>query len=349
MATIADVARLAGVGVGTVSRVINRRGAVSDSTRARVQDAITQLEYQPSPLARGLSLGRSSTIAVIVPFLTTISVFERIRGVVEVLSGSGFDPVLHHVETTEQRDAVLTGLAHRDRAAGAIAVSLVPSCEHVARFKEAGVPLVLLDAEADGVPSVYIDDVAGGRMATRHLVELGHELIAFAGDLEEWPDGEESSAPAFYRGPPAVSASAARRAGYEEALAEGWRAVRPDYVRLGSYSREVAGSLTRELLGLAEPPTAVFAASDTQAMGVLEAARDIGMRVPDDLSVVGFDDVEVARYVGLTTVRQPLVESGARSAELALRLIAGETGGVELYQELPLELVLRDTTRPPSH
>jgi DNA-binding LacI/PurR family transcriptional regulator len=177
-----------------------------------------------------------------------------------------------------------------------------------------------------------VDDVEGGDLATRYLLELGHRRIAFMGDK---PSDQ-------FR----FDSSRDRTIGYERALARAGLAVRPEYVPEGTQSRHVARSIAEELLQLPEPPTAVFAASDTQALGVLEAARALGVGVPDELSVIGFDDIEIASYVGLTTIRQPLFESGRRGAELLLRALAGEPGSARV-ETLPLELIVRGTTRPP--
>jgi DNA-binding LacI/PurR family transcriptional regulator len=177
-----------------------------------------------------------------------------------------------------------------------------------------------------------IDDAAGGRMATEHLIELGHERIAFVGDLNDEGLG--------------FVASRRRLEGYCDALADAGIPVREELHRFGPHGRRVAHRLTRELLSLDDPPTAVFAASDTQALGVLEAAGIEGVGVPEDLSLVGFDDLEVAPYVGLTTVAQPLYESGRRGLERLLDAVDGETGG-ELLEQLELELAVRRTTAPP--
>jgi DNA-binding LacI/PurR family transcriptional regulator len=167
-------------------------------------------------------------------------------------------------------------------------------------------------------------------MATRHLIDLGHRRIGFMGDTP----------PEFRFG-----WSRDRTRGYERALERAEIELRQEYVREGTRSVHVARSIATELLQLPDPPTAIFAASDTQALGVLDAARLLGIRVPEELSVVGFDDIEVAAYVGLTTVRQPLFESGRRGAELLLRALSGRP--VEAHAELlPLELVARVTTGP---
>ena len=177
-----------------------------------------------------------------------------------------------------------------------------------------------------------IDDVRGGELATSHLVELGHRLIAFVGDKP--PD------------PFRFASSRDRTLGYERALADAGIEQRPEFVREGTQSHQVARGIAIDLLRLPQRPTAVFAASDAQALGVLEAARILGIRVPEELSVVGFDDVEVAALVGLTTVRQPLFESGRHGAELLLQSLGG-TPPASHVKTLPVELVVRSTTAPP--
>lgn len=334
MVTIADVAAHAGVGAGTVSRVLNDSPRVSESTRARVLAAIEQLDYRPNPLARGLSRGRCQTLGVVVPFFTHASAVERLRGVVAALDGSRYDLVLFNVESPVHRDEHFATLNRRDRADGLLVVSLPPPPTSLRRLAAAGVPVVLLDSRGPGVPAVVTDDVDGGRIATRHLIDLGHERIAFLGDDPGNPLGFVSSA--------------AREAGYRETMAAAGLGVGPGHVLHGPHVRGVARDLAAELLSGPERPTAVFAASDTQALGVLEAARAVELRVPGDLSVVGFDDVEVSSYAGLTTVRQPLFQSGHRAAELLLESLAADEPLGESEEQLDLELVVRSTTGPPD-
>ena len=179
-----------------------------------------------------------------------------------------------------------------------------------------------------------IDDVRGGELATSHLIELGHRRIAFIGDKPPDP----------YR----FASSRDRTRGYERALAQAGIEPRPEYVREGTQSHQVARSIAIDLLRLPQRPTAVFAASDAQALGVLEAARILGIRVPEELSVVGFDDVEVAAYIGLTTVRQPLFESGRRGAELLLQMLADDDPPDKpSTEQLDVEVVVRTTTAAP--
>lgn len=332
MATIVDVAARAGVGVGTVSRVLNNSPLVSDKTRERVMAVIDELDYRPSQMARNLSLGRTLTVGVIVPFLTQASVVERIRGIVATLRTTPYDLVLFTVETPAQREEQFRNLA-RNRVDGLISVSLAPGDQEVERFRRAGVPVVLVNARHEALPRILSDDVAGGELATRHLIELGHERIAFVGEPPIDPYG--------------VGWSASRQMGYQRAMEAAGLPLPAHYQRLGPAGRRVAHRLTQELLRLGEPPTAVFCASDSQALAVMEAAEQAGVEVPTHLSVIGFDDVDVSKYVGLTTVRQPLFESGRRGALLLLEAL--QVDALEPYEELlPLELALRKTTGPPK-
>ncbi len=329
MATIVEVARHAGVGVATVSRVLNGSPAVRDETRRRVLVAISELGYAPNPADRALSTGRSQSIGVVAPFFTSPSVIERLRGVSHVLNGAGYRLVLFDVERPGQDSEAFRKLP--GGLDGLLSISLCPADTDLARFEAARMPVVLVDHPHDRVPAVHTDDLAGGRLATEHLLELGHRRIAFIGDVEH-----------NYHG---FTSSARRRAGYEQAHAAAGLAVIPELVRRASHGREPAIESVLELLGLAEPPTAVFAASDTQALGVLEAAEALGKEVPHELAVVGYDDIELARYAGLTTVAQPLRESGARGAALLLAALEGAADG---GTQLPVELVIRSTTAEPG-
>jgi DNA-binding LacI/PurR family transcriptional regulator len=332
--TIADVAAHAGVGAGTVSRVLNDSPRVSDRTRARVLAAIEVLDYRPNPLARGLSRGRCQTLGVVVPFFTHASAIERLRGVAAALDGSRYDLVLFNVESPVHRDEHFANLTRRDRADGLLIMSLPPPPRSLARLAEAGVPVVLLDTTGRGVPAVVTDDVEGGRLATRHLLALGHERIAFIGDDPDNPLG--------------FTAGTSREAGYRETMADAGVKVPAGYVCHGPHVRAVARRLTEALLARRDRPTAVFASSDVQALGVLEAALAAGLDVPGDVSVVGFDDVEVSGYSGLTTVRQPLFESGKVAARILLDALENGHLPEPGERRLPLELVERSTTAPPS-
>ena len=310
---------------------------MSPATRARVLSSIAALDYRPSRLARSLSRGRSQTVGVVVPFFTQASAIERLRGVVAAMGPVPHDLVLFNVESPGHLDEHFLSLTRRDRADGLLVMSVPPPPDHLAGLTKAGVPVVLIDAAGAGVPSVVVDDVEGGRIATRHLVDLGHRRIAFLGDDPANPFG--------------FTSSARRQQGYDEVLQEA--GIRPDgsLVRYGPHDRLIAAQLAAELLSRPRRrrPTAVFASSDMQALGVLEAARNAGLDVPRDVSVVGFDDVELSAYAGLTTVHQPLFDSGHRGASILLEALRGEGLPDAGRHELHIHLVERSTTAKRAH
>ena len=339
MATVTnrDVAKRAGVGIATVSRVLNDSPLVSVETRHRVQTAIADLDYSPSAVARRLSRGKSMAVAVIAPFFTRRSYVERLQGIENVLSTAGYDLILYNVETVARRDECLRAVPRGERLDGLLIVSLTPDDDEVRQFASLGVPAVLIDAYHPALPTVRIDDVAGARTAVQHLIDLGHRRIAYIGETLD-------------QNPLNFQPIGDRYQGYRHTLDEAGIPYCPEYHRQGKYGWREALHMTHELLDLPEPPTAIFAYSDTMAFGVLEAAQQRGVDVPGRLSVIGFDDVEIAQYFRLTTVRQPLHESGARGAELLLEGMDSDdeptaVGPRHIVQ--PTELVARSTTGPP--
>ena len=335
-ATIADVAAASGVGVGTVSRVINGAANVREATRASVLKVIEQLGYRPSHLAASLSRGTPRVVAIVVPHLTRPSTVMRLAGALSVLDEQGYDTVVCNVDTAQQRDHHLAALTSRHRADGVIVVSLRLSGAQLSAFRRAGVPLVTIDVAASGVPQTLTDDVAGGRLAAGHLLALGHRRIGFVGDTMRGAAATSRIGLGFV-------ASQHRLRGYRQALAAAGAGHDPKLVRRGPHGPANAEALAAELLVLPDPPSAIFAASDTQAMGVLAAAERYGAAVPGDLSVIGFDDIESAALLGLSTVRQPLAESGAEAAGRLCALLRGERVS-PLRQQLALEVVQRSTT-----
>jgi LacI family transcriptional regulator len=291
-----------------------------------------ELGYRPSSTARNLSLGRTLTLGVIAPFFTSPSVVERLRGIDDVVGESDYDLTLFNIETLEHRRAALRRFARRTRVDGVIVISLPLTPGEIRALRRDGLPTVCVDVANSPLPYVAIDDVEGGAIATRHLLAAGHTSVAFVGDVEDVAFG--------------FASSDRRLEGCRRALGEAGVALPAPYVKRGPFGRESAGRLARQLLALRRRPTAVFAASDVQAFGVLDAAARAGLAVPEDLSVVGFDDIELAAAIGLTTVRQPLRESGQRGA----RMLLGAIEGRALPQEqLPkLAVVTRRTVGPPA-
>lgn len=333
MATIHEVARRAGVGVATVSRVVNNTGQVREETRRRVLAAVAELGFRPNRTARGLARRRLATVAALVPFVTHPSAVARVQGMVEASRDLGMPVSLFDVELPEHQREHLRGLTADLRPEGLVIVSLHPTDEEREWLRAAALRPVFVDVELAGFSTVVIDDEAGGALATRHLLELGHRRIGFIGDLEREQDRF------------GFRASPLRHRGYLRVLAEAGVTREPAYERTGPHDRKVARRHAYQLLGLDPRPSAIFAASDTQAVGVLEAARERGLRIPADLSVIGFDDVELAGSARLTTIRQPLVESGRQAAHL----VEAERADPDRPPQrvvLDIELVVRDTTGP---
>jgi LacI family transcriptional regulator len=334
-ATIGDVARRAGVGVGTVSRVLNNRPKVGSETRARVMAAIAELDYVPSATARQLSLRRTNTIAVVSLHIVIPSVIERIHGIEQSLTAAGLDLIIRNVETIERRNQAVREIARTDRIDGAILLSLAPAEDELTQFRRSQLPVVLIDAHHRSVPRVVCDDVEGGRLVARHLLEFGHTRIGFVGD---------PPSPAL-----GVQSSRMRLRGVVETLREHGLDIAAEHIVEGEHSRAGGRNSARVILERPDPPTAIVAANDTLAFGVLAAAREQGLDVPRELSVVGYDDIDAADLVQLTTVHQPLKESGTEAVRRLLAILDGTDSG-PLRSVLPVHLVERHTTGPvPEH
>jgi LacI family transcriptional regulator len=330
--TIRDVAREAGVGLGTVSRVLGGHPHVGDETRQRVTAAIERLGYHPSTSARALSRGRTHTIEVIVPLLTRYYYFEVLRGVLVVVANTDYCLNIRVLERPTDREQAFVQVDRRGHPDGLLLVRVRPSGDLVARLARAGVPAVLVDAPYPDLPDVGADHRAAAMMMMEHLLSLGHRRVALA----DRPDD-----------PFDASVLRARRQGYRDALARAGIRHRSEYEQPAEWSAEGGAAALDALLALTEPPTAVFAGSDTQAIGVLERARQRGLTVPGDLAVCGYGDIELARYLGLTTVRVPMRAMGERATASLLEAIE-HRGGTPTQVRLPAELVVRSTCGAPT-
>jgi LacI family transcriptional regulator len=330
--TIHDVAKRAGVGIGTVSSVINNSRPVHEVTRQKVLAAITELDFVPNSSGRRLSMGKTHTIGVVMPFFTTISQVERLRGVMSVIAGSDYDINLFAVETVAQRNKVLQTVPRRGRVDGLLIFSMTPAEDEVRRTLQENIPAVLVEAAHPDLSYIFLDDVTAAQNAVQHLIELGHQKIAYVGDYMDDPFG------IFSRN---------RYLGYCQAHRAAGLPIESNYLRQEEHSRENGRRMALELLNLPVPPTAIFAYSDELALGILEAARDSNLNIPGDLSVVGYDDIELAHFAQLTTIRQHLYESGIQGIELLLDAIEKpDTPPVQF--QIPTELVIRHTTAPPA-
>ncbi|WP_422773504.1 LacI family DNA-binding transcriptional regulator [Plantactinospora sp. WMMC1484] len=338
MTTIDDVARLAGVSTATVSRALRGLPTVSETTRIRVLLAAEQLDYAASPSASRLAGGKTCTVAVIVPRITPWFVGAVLEGAEEILHAAGYDLLLYNIGGREQARARLLRKANLPKRADAVMLVATPiGAGDLAVIAHLALPGVTVSSGTvvPGWPSIRIDDRAAGRAATEHLLRLGHRRIACVfGD-----PADDFAHPAHLE----------RQLGYREALdAAG---IRPD-PRLGIETRadaEGGRSATEQLITRGDPPTAIFASCDEMAMGVVNAVRLAGLRVPQEVSVVGVDDHDLAGAFGLTTVAQPAAEQGQLAAASLLGPLAGRARSQEELDPviLPTRLVVRDSTGPP--
>lgn len=327
--TIFDVAAEAGVSTATVSRVANGHPNIKPETRKRVQDAMDRLGYVPNLRARGLAGGKTQVVGLLVDDLESSYIAQVAKSVDSTLSDEGYDLMVGtlHMRTDRTRyvHSLLNGLVE------GLIVLLSPGFESILDDIGArGFPMVLIDhAPKADVPVINTMNIAGTADAVEHLFGLGHRRIAFVTGLLD------------------VHSARVRLEAYEASLATLGIAEDHELIEQGDFLPGSGYRAAQSLLSLAEPPTAIIASSDTEALGVLRAARELGVDVPGELSVVGFDDIPEARYVdpGLTTVRQPMGEMGRTAARMLLDAIQNNEP-TETSVEIPTELIVRGTTGP---
>lgn len=330
MTGIKDVAREVEMSTATVSRALRGLPGVSEETRTRVRETARRLGYVPSPSAAGLASGQTRTVAVIVPWVTRWFFAAVVQGAEEVLRERGYDLLLYNLAGDESaRHRVFETSLLTKRVDAVLVLSLKPSPDELARLEKIGRPVTIVGADVPGWATVRIDDEQAARCAVQHLAGLGHRRIAYVGGATE--------------GVLDFTAPAARLAGFRAALAEAGLAHDPALEVDGEFSVAGGTRAAQELLRRADRPSAVFAASDEMAIGVLRTARELGIRVPEDLSVIGIDDHEMAEIFDLTTVAQPVHEQGRVAAQQVLTALEGKHWVPEQVV-LPTRLVVRRTT-----
>lgn len=326
--TIGDVAREAGVSTATVSKVINDRYGVSPSTSAKVRDVIDELGYVSSLGARSLRSRRTNVLGILVADFEPFST-EVLKGASRAVHDTGYELMAYAVsraveDTTGWERRSLSQL-HGTLIDGAVL------CTPTTLQVPPGVTVVAVDPHAGptAMPTVDSDNIGGATLATNHLIELGHERIAFIGGRGD------------------LNSSRDREAGFRAAMAEHGLTVQEQYVRGGDYTSGPAAEAVSELIALAEPPTAFFAANDLSAFGALDAIKAAGHTVPGDFSVIGFDNIPEARTCepALTTIDQPIQQMGALALTMLIDLLAGKD--VQVHQRVPTDLIVRGTCGPP--
>ena len=332
--TIRDIAGLAGVSVATVSRVMNGRGDVAPETRELVQRIVREHGYTTSRAARGLSAGRTGLIGATVPLVYPAYFSFILSGAAEALSERDMRLVLCPTQHEHAREVTLLERMMHGTTDGGLLILPQESSDELETLLMHGYRFVVVDPLQplnENIPAVSCAHSAGADAAIKHLQELGHRRIAAITGPRGWVATED------------------RLRGYNAALAAAGILPDPALVQETNFEIEQGRRAARHLLDLHDRPTAIFAFNDNVAIGVLQAARERGIRVPEELSVVGFDDVEAAEIVTppLTTVRQPLAEMGRMAVSLLERLIEGQR--IEgLHVELRTQLVVRQTTAPPA-
>lgn len=331
MVSIEDVARAAGVSPATVSRALSGRGNVSVGTRERVLEVAAQLNYVVQAAASSLASGRTRNIGVLVPYLDRWFFSSVLAGITSVLVRRGYDLTLYHLASDAETRATMFGtFLRRQRVDGVIAVTIELGERETAELHRLGKPVIAIGGPHPLLPSVAVDDVGVGHVATAHLIELGHRRIAFVGG--EAPTHSDFHMPAD------------RRVGYSLALTDAGLEVDPtlsvdaDFTMRGGYLAAQA------LLARGDRPTALVAASDEMAIGAILAARDLDLGVPADVSIIGIDGHEMGELMGLTTIDQGARAQGAIAATVILDQLEDEADP-ESVRHHPFTLVTRSSTR----
>ncbi len=329
MPTIREVADKAGVSPTTVSHIVNNTRFVSDEIRQRVQAAMDELGYRPNTLARSLRRGETHTIGLILPDSSN-PYFAEVGHTIEATAfGLGYSVVLCNSESNPEKEAFYADLLSKRQVDGMIFFAVGDQSRSLQGLLRQSVPVVVVDrdlAEIE-VDAVLADNLAGGYLATHHLLEQGHRRIG------------------LIAGPSNVTPSADREIGYRQALDELGLELEPALCDRGDFHYQSGQDATRRLLGLAHPPSAIFACNDVMAVGAIRAASEAGVRVPHDLAIVGFDDIELASYTvpALTTVAQPKEEMGRQAVRTLVTRMRNKEEPIKRIV-LPTELIVRGSS-----
>ena len=328
--TLHDIARIAGVGLGTASRALRNAPGVAPATRDRVLAVAEELSYVVSPQASSLRLGSTGRIAVVVPHLDRWFFGAMLAGIESVLRTAELDVLLYPVGDVHDRRVFFKRLPARRKVDAVVIIAFPLEPPEQRRLELMGVQIVAAGGQSVDYPYVCIDDEIAGRQAVDHLVYLGHRRIGMLEAID--PDQ-----------PDLVSR---RSAAYYASLNEAGIPVNPQLVVSNDWGGEHGAESMAKLLSLREPPTAIYAHSDEVALGAIRTLRRAGLRVPEDISVIGIDDHPLAELTDLTTVRQPVHEQGNRAGQMVLSLLQGSP--IDRAVTMPTQLVIRRSTAPPS-
>ncbi|MEK8024160.1 MAG: LacI family DNA-binding transcriptional regulator [Candidatus Hydrogenedentota bacterium] len=325
------VAAQAGVSKTTVSFVLNNNPSISEATRKKVLQIVDQLGYQPNTNARNLSSKKTRTICIVLPELGHIfedPYFARaIGGVYDEVEAADYRLILKKASFEFAKDKEYLNLFRRKEIAGMLYVGSTLDDQYLAEFVDTGFPFILVNSYLPGIniPFVISDNVTAAYVATHHLIELGHTRIGHIA-------GSRNTTTAIDR-----------IAGYRKALEEAGIGFDPDFIAEGHYNKNMASAATRRLFELSERPTAIFAGNDMMALGVLDAASTLGLRVPEDCALVGGDNIEISQFTNppLTTIDQPIYEVSRTAIRTLFELISGEILPSEARKMTPTQLIVR--------
>ncbi|CAN5602991.1 LacI family DNA-binding transcriptional regulator [soil metagenome] len=337
MPGINDVAQLAGVSTATVSRALSGNGHVSEATRQRVHTAALELEYVVSSNASSLATGRTKNVGIVIPFLNRWYYGAVIEGAESALLSHGYDLTLYNLGGgADERRSVFEHFLLRKRVDAVVAIALELTEAETGRLLDTNKPIVAIGGPLPGVRTLSLDDIAVARFATEHLISLGHRAIAFIG-------GDSASEMDFH-------VPTKRRLGYRAALEEAGIPVDPQLFQAADFTLQGGYAAAKQLFGSPRNrPTAVFAASDEMAIGTILAAKDLGLRVPGDVSVIGVDDHELSDFFGLSTIAQFPALQGRMAVDIIMdQLNPGHRETQSTNTPLPFELIVRSSTARPS-
>ena len=328
--TISDIAKLSGVSKATVSRVINGSKPVSSEVRDKVMKVIDETGFKPSALARSLSTKRTKLIGVVIPDVANPVFSELVKGMEDQSNASGYNILLCNTYLSHEKELQYLDILQDKEVDGIIFLTTDETSEQVEFFKKYGKPVVTVDRKFKQmeIPSVGIDDFEASYKSVNYLINMNHKEIAMVrAPLDDQSHGYQ------------------RYLGYTRAMEEHNLDVDSEWVVEGDFTVQAGYNAMMKLLSASKPPSAVFFASDLMAVGGIRCITDNGMKVPDDVSVIGFDDIPIASMFipSLTTTRQPTADIGMKAMEKLLKLIGGEKE--ELHSVFPTELILRNSTK----
>ena len=330
--TIKDVAERCNLSTATVSRALRGLPNVTPSTRDLVIRTAEEMGYSIDSIASRLRSGKTMNIGIVMPLADTWFYSKLATAAETILNDSDYYAVRYSMNSLGSQTEFFKWLSSVKRVDGLILATMTLSEEDIDILQKLNIPIVTVETKTEVFPSVTTDNVSAAKMATQYLLNLGHKNIGVITGLQD--DPMQFSVPRD------------RLQGYQTALEQYEIDIRPEMQVAGNFSFAGGAEVTVDLLSVQSPPTAIFAFSDEMAIGAMKTIREMNLRIPEDISIIGFDDQEVAEYVGLTTIRQPVAKYGEKAASLLLELIRGEQKQTLSHINLGTKIIVRSTTGP---